>query len=40
MGGDFRIYLDGDLFKVTLVFPKVKKEKKEEYTEKQTGENA
>ena len=40
MGGDFRIYLDGDLFKVTLVFPKVKKEKKEEYTEKETGENA
>ena len=40
MGGDFRIYLDGDLFKVTLVFPKVKKEKKEEYAEKQTGENA
>lgn len=40
MGGDFRIYLDGDLFKVTLVFPKVKKEKKEEYTEKQTRENA
>lgn len=30
MGGDFRIYLDGDLFKVTVSFPVVKEDGKSE----------
>lgn len=30
MGGDFQIYLDGDLFKVTVAFPIVKEDEKSE----------
>lgn len=30
MNGEFKIYLDGDLFKITLVFPKVRKQETQE----------